>query len=84
MHVGVMTKRRILVVEDDDRTAAALVLYLQHGGYEVVVAPTGLAALEEAVRFRPDLLVLDVMLPGLDGLEVCRTLRGRSGVPGVR
>src|SRR5688572_20123571 len=76
-----MTKRRILVVEDDDRTAAALVLYLQHGGYEVVVAPTGLAALEEAVRFRPDLLVLDVMLPGLDGLEVCRTLRGRSGVP---
>ena len=72
-----MSKPRILLVEDDPRTAAALVLYLEHGGYDVAVATTGTAALEEAGRLRPDLLVLDVMLPEVDGLDVCRTLRMR-------
>jgi DNA-binding response OmpR family regulator len=76
-----VAKQRILVVEDDQRTAAALVLYLRHGGYDVSVAATGGAALEEAARIRPDLLVLDVMLPGIDGVEVCRALRARSAVP---
>jgi DNA-binding response OmpR family regulator len=77
----VMPKPRILVVEDDPRTASSIALYLRHGGYDVVVAGTGPDALTEAVRQPPDLLVLDVMLPGLDGFEVCRALRQRSAVP---
>jgi DNA-binding response OmpR family regulator len=76
-----MPRPRVLIVEDDTRTASSLVLYLQHGGYDVSVAASGTAALDEVERVRPDLLVLDVMLPGLDGLEVCRALRDRSRVP---
>ena len=76
-----MPRPRVLVVEDDARTASSLVLYLQHGGYDVSVAASGTAALDELERTRPDLLLLDVMLPGLDGLEVCRTVRDSSRVP---
>ena len=74
-------KLRVLVIEDDPRTASALVLYLRHAGYEVDVAANGIAALDDAVRLQPHLIILDVMLPQLDGLEVCRTLRRHSTVP---
>ena len=74
-------KLRVLVIEDDPRTASALVLYLQHAGYEAHVAANGVAALDDAARLQPHLIVLDVMLPQLDGLEVCRTLRRHSSVP---
>jgi DNA-binding response OmpR family regulator len=73
-------KSRILVVEDDPRTSASVALYLRHAGYDVDVAASGPEALEHAAASPPDLLVLDVMLPGLDGIEVCRTLRARSNV----
>jgi DNA-binding response OmpR family regulator len=76
-----MSKSRILVVEDDPRTSAAVALYLRHGGYDVATAASGLAALDEAARTPPDLVVLDLMLPEVDGLEVCRTLRSRGDVP---
>ena len=76
-----MSRPRILVVEDDPRTSASVALYLRHGGYEVAVATSGIDALEEAARTPPDLLVLDLMLPGVGGLEVCRTLRARGDVP---
>jgi DNA-binding response OmpR family regulator len=73
-------KSRILVVEDDPRTSASVALYLRHAGYDVDVAASGPEALERAAATAPDLLVLDVMLPGLDGIDVCRALRARSNV----
>jgi DNA-binding response OmpR family regulator len=74
-------KGRILVVEDDPRTSASIALYLRHDGFDVVTAADGASALEEAGRAMPDLVVLDLMLPGVDGLEVCRAVRSSSDVP---
>jgi DNA-binding response OmpR family regulator len=73
-------KGRILVVEDDPRTSASIALYLRHAGYAVDVASNGAEALDLSSSSRPDLLVLDLMLPAVDGFEVCRTLRARSDV----
>jgi two-component system response regulator RegX3 len=72
---------RVLVVEDEESFADALSYLLRHEGYEVEVAasgPEGIAAFE---RGGADLILLDVMLPGLSGTEVCRALRLRSSVP---
>jgi DNA-binding response OmpR family regulator len=66
---------RILVVDDEQGLAELVRDYLEHEGFEVLLAADGLTALELARSHSPDLLVLDVMLPGLDGLEVCRRLR---------
>jgi two-component system response regulator MprA len=66
---------RVLVVDDDSRVAAAVRRALVYDGYEVDVAADGRAALVSARDVTPDLVVLDWMLPGLDGLEVCRLLR---------
>jgi DNA-binding response OmpR family regulator len=72
---------RILIVEDEPKTAATLRLYLEHGGFEVVAAADGTEGLRLARECRPDLLVLDLMLPGLDGLAICRALRAESDLP---
>lgn len=74
-------KPRILIVEDDPRTAASVALYLRHAGYDVVEARDGLSALDVAAAERPDLVVLDLMLQGVDGFEVCRTLRQSGSTP---
>jgi len=66
---------RILVVEDDPRIAASVRRALAYEGYEVEVAGDGRAGLDAARRHLPDLIVLDLMLPGVDGLEVCRRIR---------
>lgn len=71
----------ILVVEDDSRIAAAVRRALIYDGYDVRIAPDGPAALASALERLPDLVLLDVMLPGLDGLEVCRRLRADGDVP---
>jgi len=71
----------VLVVEDDPRVAAYLDRSLAQEGYEVKRVADGLAALQSAKALTPDLVVLDVGLPGLDGLEVARRLRADSGVP---
>jgi DNA-binding response OmpR family regulator len=77
---GVATARRVLIVEDDPKTAATLRLYLEHAGFEVSVATTGPEALS-LQRARPsDLVLLDVMIPEVDGLAVCRALRAESDV----
>jgi two-component system, OmpR family, alkaline phosphatase synthesis response regulator PhoP len=73
--------RTILIVEDDARTSASVALYLRHAGYDAVQVADGPAALTAAADLRPDLVVLDVMLPGIDGFEVCRTLRRAMNVP---
>jgi DNA-binding response OmpR family regulator len=72
---------KILVVEDDPSLLDTLQYSLARQGYEVHTAADGLRALELARREQPDLVLLDVMLPGLDGLEVCRTLRREQNVP---
>jgi DNA-binding response OmpR family regulator len=66
---------RVLVVEDDDAIAQVLQRSLRMEGYEVRIAGDGTAALDEAHAFLPDLLILDLGLPGLDGVEVAKTLR---------
>ena len=72
---------RVLVVEDDDAIAQVLMRSLRMEGYEVRIAPDGPVALEQAHGFLPDLVVLDLGLPGMDGLEVARELRVQSDVP---
>jgi two-component system alkaline phosphatase synthesis response regulator PhoP len=76
-----MPAQTILVVEDEPRIAAIAADYLRHAGYVVTIAANGAQALEKASASRPDLVVLDLGLPGIDGLEVARTLRQRSSVP---
>lgn len=72
---------RILIVEDEKKIARFLELELQHEGYEVATADDGRAGLEKALEWDPDLMILDLMLPGLSGIEVCRRLRHESDVP---
>ena len=76
-----MAGRRVLVVDDDVKTVELVKLYLNRDGYRVLTAYDGVEALRLAREGHPDLIVLDLMLPGVDGLEVCRTLRNESDVP---
>ena len=72
---------RVLVVEDEESFSDALSYMLRREGFEVSIAATGPAALSEFDRSGADLVLLDLMLPGLSGTEVCRTLRQKSSVP---
>ncbi|WP_406095038.1 response regulator transcription factor [Streptomyces sp. NBC_01013] len=72
---------RVLVVDDDPTVAEVVAGYLGGAGYEVERACDGPAALERFVAHRPDLVVLDLMLPGMDGFEVCRRMRAHGPVP---
>ena len=72
---------RVLVVEDEESFSEPLAYMLRREGFEVAVAATGPDALSEFDRSGADLVLLDLMLPGLSGTEVCRTLRQRSNVP---
>ena len=76
-----MVEARILVAEDDRKQADLICRYLEREGYSVAVVHDGRAAIEAARQRRPDLLVLDVMMPRVDGLDVCRVLRAESDVP---
>ena len=76
-----MTNRSVLVVEDEENLVEALRYNLEHEGYAVLTAQDGGTGLETARTALPDLIILDVMLPNLDGLEVCRILRRESDVP---
>ncbi len=71
----------ILVIEDDTGIARVVRLYLEQDGHQVAVAGDGLTGLTLARESDPDLIVLDLMLPRLDGLEICRALRAESDVP---
>ena len=72
---------RVLIIEDDPNVADVVTRYLQREGYEVDTADDGLAGLDRALADPPDLVVLDLMLPSLSGLEVCRRLRASAPVP---
>src|SRR5207248_7278206 len=73
--------KTILVVEDEMKIARLVRDYLEHAGFDVIVAGTGEAAIASARSRRPDLVVLDLGLPGRDGLDVARELRRSSEVP---
>lgn len=76
-----MASKKILVVDDDTKIVELVKLYLEREGYGVATANDGLQALRLARENHPDLIVLDLMLPGMDGLQVCSTLRAESPVP---
>src|SRR5581483_10256484 len=72
---------RVLVVEDDPRLAEMLSEYLGQAGFRVTLAPLGSTALRQIAAESYDAIVLDLMLPDMDGLDVCRQLRSRSDLP---
>jgi two-component system alkaline phosphatase synthesis response regulator PhoP len=73
--------KKVLVVDDDIKTVELVKLYLNRDGYRVLTANNGNDALQIARENHPELIVLDLMLPGISGLDVCRTLRAESDVP---
>ena len=75
------TSRSVLVVEDEENLREALSYNLQRTGYTVLTAADGETGVEMARRDGPDLIILDLMLPGLDGMDACRIIRGQSDVP---
>ena len=76
-----MARYRVLVVDDEPKIVSLVRAYLERDGYGVLTAADGRSALEIASRERPDLIVLDLMLPEVSGLEVCRSIRRESNVP---
>jgi len=76
-----MAGKKVLVVDDDVKTVELVKLYLNRDGYQVLIAYDGIEALRLARESSPDLIVLDLMLPDIDGIEVCRILRHESDVP---
>ncbi len=76
-----MNARRILVVEDEPAIAEAVAARLRAEGFDVTTAGDGPGAVAAAEQWRPDLVVLDIMLPGFDGLEVCRRIHAERHVP---
>jgi len=76
-----MPGKKVLVVDDDAKTVELVKLYLNRDGYRVITAYDGTEALQLARENQPDLIVLDIMLPGINGLEICRILRKESDVP---
>jgi DNA-binding response OmpR family regulator len=73
--------RKVLVVDDDRKTVDIVRIYLEKDGYQVLVAYDGQHALELARHRQPDLMVLDLMLPRVDGLDICRILRAETKLP---
>lgn len=76
-----MADKNILVVDDDTKTVELVKLYLTRDGYGVLTAYDGIEALRLAREGHPDLIVLDLMLPDMDGLEICRVIRQESNTP---
>ena len=75
------SKQKILIIDDDNNIAELISLYLTKECFETRIVNDGEQALKEFVIFQPDLLLLDLMLPGIDGYQVCREIRHSSDVP---
>jgi DNA-binding response OmpR family regulator len=76
-----MDNRKIIIVDDDENICELLRLYLEKDGFSTITAFDGEAAVEKAKKENPDLVLLDIMLPKLDGWQVCREIRKESNVP---
>ncbi|KAA5927446.1 response regulator transcription factor [Pantoea sp. Bo_2] len=76
-----MQSKRVLIIEDDADAAGVLEAYLKRENYEVMIAGDGAGGLETAGRWQPDLILLDIMLPGMNGTEVLAALRRRDNTP---
>jgi len=76
-----MARSTILLVDDESKVCELIKAYLVKDGYDVIIAADGKTAIEKAQRYKPELIILDLNLPELDGLEVCRTIRKQSNVP---
>ena len=75
------TKGRVLVVDDDAALAEMLSIVLRNEGFDSRICPTGDQALPDFREYKPDVVLLDLMLPGKDGIDVCKEIRAESGVP---
>jgi DNA-binding response OmpR family regulator len=71
-------KKKVLIVDDEPNIIVPLQFLMEQNGYDVIVAPTGEAAMEAIAANRPDLILLDIMLPGIDGYQVCQSIRTKS------
>jgi DNA-binding response OmpR family regulator len=76
-----MKQQHIMIIEDEAPIAEAVKRFLNHDGFHCTILNNGLEAVELVTRYQPDLIILDVMLPGGDGMEICRTLRQTTSVP---
>jgi len=76
-----MQKKRVLIIEDDVDAASVLEAYLDRENYDVAISGDGLCGLDKARSWKPDIILLDVMLPGMNGTEVLSTLRRKSDTP---
>src|SRR5690349_8281349 len=76
-----MNTKTILIAEDDGTTASLVAAYLEREGFSTVIVADGESCLRQFRAFAPALVILDIMLPGIDGWEICRTIRRSSDVP---
>ncbi len=76
-----MDNKKILIVDDDSNICELLRMYLEKDGFDTMIAPDGEKAIELNSRYNPDLILLDIMMPRLDGWQVCREIRKTSEVP---
>jgi DNA-binding response OmpR family regulator len=79
--LGLKMNNTILIIEDDANTTALITLYCEREGFRTLTASDGISGLDRAGKERPDLVILDLMLPEMDGGEVCRRLRQTSDIP---
>ena len=75
------SKGRLLIIDDDDKLVEAVELYLTRAGYDISTAADGLQEMQQMYSQRPDLIILDVMLPKMNGWETCQRIREISNVP---
>ncbi|MDZ7672336.1 MAG: response regulator transcription factor [Halanaerobiales bacterium] len=76
-----MAKQKVLIIDDDQHICKILMEYFQFEGYDVITANDGKSGLEKVENEKPDLIVLDIMLPKMDGWEVCKELRPQNNIP---
>lgn len=76
-----VTKQKILIVDDDENIAELISLYMTKECFETMIVGDGESALSAVESFKPDLMLLDIMLPGMDGYQVCREVRSKSNLP---
>lgn len=76
-----VTKPKVLVIDDEENVCELITLYFEKSGYEIMCTPDGMEGIEAVRSQKPDLVILDLMLPALDGLDVCKEIRKFSNIP---